>query len=202
MAFVIVKLLSSSIKDTSKCLRRESLVQKCRKWRLAFLSVIFMVYFCRCVKSHCVYLTFADSDTEGAGRGGSRVHRHHLRQLQERLWILIFNLSYHVYDLNVPWLYLFCSGAQSSGDIDILLTHPDFTAQSEKQVNVEFRNTHRVRSSRNTAGISVLQPKLLHAVVDHLESIGFITDTLSKGDTKFMVGLCLWQCDCQIIINQ
>lgn len=31
------------------------------------------------------------------------------------------------------------------------------------------------------------QPKLLHAVVDHLESIGFVTDTLSKGDTKFMV---------------
>uniref|UniRef100_A0A8C2FDC1 DNA polymerase n=1 Tax=Cyprinus carpio TaxID=7962 RepID=A0A8C2FDC1_CYPCA len=56
-------------------------------------------------------------------------------------------------------------GAESSGDIDILLTHPDFTSQSEKQ------------------------PKLLHAVVDHLESIGFITDTLSKGDTKFM-GVC------------
>lgn len=24
-------------------------------------------------------------------------------------------------------------------------------------------------------------------MVDHLESIGFVTDTLSKGDTKFMV---------------
>uniref|UniRef100_A0A8C1KLU1 DNA polymerase n=1 Tax=Cyprinus carpio TaxID=7962 RepID=A0A8C1KLU1_CYPCA len=59
-------------------------------------------------------------------------------------------------------------GAESSGDIDILLTHPDFTSQSEKQ------------------------PKLLHAVVDHLESIGFITDTLSKGDTKFM-GVCQLQ---------
>ncbi|KAG7476652.1 hypothetical protein MATL_G00085060 [Megalops atlanticus] len=56
-------------------------------------------------------------------------------------------------------------GAQSSGDIDILLTHPNFTSQTEKQ------------------------PKLLHAVVDHLESLGFITDTLSKGDTKFM-GVC------------
>lgn len=33
----------------------------------------------------------------------------------------------------------------------------------------------------------LFQPKLLHAVVDHLESIGFVTDTLSKGDTKFMV---------------
>lgn len=33
-----------------------------------------------------------------------------------------------------------------------------------------------------------IQPKLLRAVVEHLESIGFVTDTLSKGDTKFMVG--------------
>ncbi|XP_035245874.1 DNA polymerase beta-like [Anguilla anguilla] len=56
-------------------------------------------------------------------------------------------------------------GAQSSGDIDILLTHPDYTSQSEKQ------------------------PKLLHAVVDHLESVGFIIDTLSKGDSKYM-GVC------------
>uniref|UniRef100_A0A674PM80 DNA polymerase n=1 Tax=Takifugu rubripes TaxID=31033 RepID=A0A674PM80_TAKRU len=59
-------------------------------------------------------------------------------------------------------------GAASSGDIDILLTHPDFTSETEKQ------------------------PKLLHAVVDHLESIGFVTDTLSKGDTKFM-GVCQLQ---------
>ncbi|XP_023688038.1 DNA polymerase beta [Paramormyrops kingsleyae] len=56
-------------------------------------------------------------------------------------------------------------GAESSGDIDILLTHPNFTSQSEKQ------------------------PKLVHDVVDHLESLSFITDTLSKGDTKFM-GVC------------
>ncbi|PWA19653.1 hypothetical protein CCH79_00007018, partial [Gambusia affinis] len=64
-------------------------------------------------------------------------------------------------------------GAASSGDIDILLTHPNYTSQTEKQ------------------------PKLLHAVVDHFESIGFVTDTLSKGDTKFMVrplgGVCQLQ---------
>uniref|UniRef100_A0AAY4E267 DNA polymerase n=1 Tax=Denticeps clupeoides TaxID=299321 RepID=A0AAY4E267_9TELE len=57
-------------------------------------------------------------------------------------------------------------GAESSGDIDILLTHPLFTSQSEKQ------------------------PKLLHSVVECLESSGFVTDTLSKGDTKFMVRKC------------
>lgn len=59
-------------------------------------------------------------------------------------------------------------GAASSGDIDILLTHPDYTSQTEKQA------------------------KLLHVVVDHLVSIGFVTDTLSKGDTKFM-GVCQLQ---------
>ncbi|XP_041956330.1 DNA polymerase beta [Alosa sapidissima] len=59
-------------------------------------------------------------------------------------------------------------GAESSGDIDILLTHPDYTSDTEKQ------------------------PKLLHAVVEHLESIGFITETLSKGDTKYM-GVCQLQ---------
>ncbi|XP_041088269.1 DNA polymerase beta isoform X1 [Polyodon spathula] len=59
----------------------------------------------------------------------------------------------------------FRRGAESSGDIDILLTHPDFTSESSKQ------------------------PKLLHAVVDHLQGTGFITDTLSKGETKFM-GVC------------
>uniref|UniRef100_A0A674CUJ3 DNA polymerase n=1 Tax=Salmo trutta TaxID=8032 RepID=A0A674CUJ3_SALTR len=60
------------------------------------------------------------------------------------------------------------AGAESSGDIDILLTHPNYTSVDEKQ------------------------PKLLHAVVEHFESIGFITDTLSKGDTKYM-GVCQLQ---------
>lgn len=59
-------------------------------------------------------------------------------------------------------------GAESSGDIDILLTHPNYTSVDEKQ------------------------PKLLHAVVERFESIGFITDTLSKGDTKCM-GVCQLQ---------
>uniref|UniRef100_A0A8D0DS23 DNA polymerase n=1 Tax=Salvator merianae TaxID=96440 RepID=A0A8D0DS23_SALMN len=56
----------------------------------------------------------------------------------------------------------FRRGAESSGDMDILLTHPDFTSESPKQ------------------------PKLLHQVVDQLENVHFITDTLSKGETKFM----------------
>uniref|UniRef100_A0A8C6X646 DNA polymerase n=1 Tax=Naja naja TaxID=35670 RepID=A0A8C6X646_NAJNA len=59
----------------------------------------------------------------------------------------------------------FRRGAESSGDMDILLTHPDFTSESAKK------------------------PKLLHQVVEQLESIHFVTDTLSKGETKFM-GVC------------
>ncbi|XP_074143463.1 DNA polymerase beta isoform X2 [Sminthopsis crassicaudata] len=59
----------------------------------------------------------------------------------------------------------FRRGAESSGDMDILLTHPSFTSESTKQ------------------------PKLLHQVVEQLQKVHFITDTLSKGDTKFM-GVC------------
>lgn len=57
----------------------------------------------------------------------------------------------------------FRRGASSSGDIDILLSHPDFTSSSGKK------------------------PKLLKNVVQKLEKIEFITDTLSLGDCKFMV---------------
>lgn len=187
-------LLSSSIKDTLKYSRRESLVQKCRKWRLEFLSAVFMIYFYRFVKSHCVYLMFAGSDTEGTGCGGSRVHRHHLRQLQKRLLIVliqIFDISGHLCHLNVPWLYLlmfrstvewwYWYTADPSG------LH---LSVGETGKWTGWFNACRVCPLITPAVISVLQPKLLHAVVDHLESIGFITDTLSKGDTKFMVGLC------------
>ncbi|XP_069773665.1 DNA polymerase beta isoform X8 [Narcine bancroftii] len=56
----------------------------------------------------------------------------------------------------------FRRGAESSGDMDILLTHPDYTSESLKR------------------------PKLLNKVVECLESINFVTNTLSKGDAKFM----------------
>ena len=39
--------------------------------------------------------------------------------------------------------------------------------------------------------IMILQPKLLHRVVEQLQKIHFITDTLSKGETKFMVSIRL-----------
>ncbi|VDI39828.1 DNA polymerase beta [Mytilus galloprovincialis] len=56
----------------------------------------------------------------------------------------------------------FRRGAETSGDIDVLLTHPSFTSTSKKK------------------------PKCLHDVVKQFEEVGFITDSLSHGDAKFM----------------
>ncbi|MGH0180786.1 UNVERIFIED_CONTAM: hypothetical protein FKN15_019054 [Acipenser sinensis] len=117
----------------------------------------------------------------------------------------------------------FRRGAESSGDIDILLTHPNFTSESTKQ-SVSLSCVWRARpvllgQGRSCQGVlaplarvpawitdpdkhgekQTLRfqgsnsecdpPKLLHAVVDHLHGTGFITDTLSKGEAKFM-GVC------------
>ncbi|KAF6023413.1 POLB [Bugula neritina] len=59
----------------------------------------------------------------------------------------------------------FRRGAATSGDIDILLTHPNFTSESKKKTD------------------------LLHKVIKKLEETGYITDSLSHGDSKFM-GVC------------
>lgn len=59
----------------------------------------------------------------------------------------------------------FRRGAMTSGDIDILLTHESFSSASKKM------------------------PHLLKNVVSKLEEVGFVTDQLSLGDSKFM-GVC------------
>lgn len=60
----------------------------------------------------------------------------------------------------------FCRrGKSESGDIDVLLTHPNFI------------------SSKNNKK----QNNLLKNVVQVLETCGLITETLSLGETKFMV---------------
>ncbi|XP_063586426.1 DNA polymerase beta-like [Penaeus indicus] len=56
-------------------------------------------------------------------------------------------------------------GAKSSGDVDVLLTHPAYTSDTEKR------------------------PDLLKKVVNQLKEGQLITDTLSLGDIKFM-GVC------------
>lgn len=60
-------------------------------------------------------------------------------------------------------------GAESSGDIDVLLTHPTFTAKDQNSKKE--------------------QNKLLKKVVDYLQSNKYITDTISHGASKFM-GVC------------
>ena len=59
----------------------------------------------------------------------------------------------------------FRRGATSSGDIDILLTHPSFTSTDKKKT------------------------ELLKKVVKQLTDCGLITDTISMGESKFM-GVC------------
>lgn len=62
----------------------------------------------------------------------------------------------------------FRRGAASSGDIDVLVTHPSYL------------------SSENDFD----KKALLHGVVDTLTKGGFVTDSISLGDTKFM-GVCI-----------
>ena len=68
-----------------------------------------------------------------------------------------------MYFLCVVIIYWSFSGAQSSGDIDIILSHPDHTSKSTKK------------------------PPYIRQVVRQMETAGFVTDTLSLGESKFMV---------------
>jgi len=61
----------------------------------------------------------------------------------------------------------FRRGAVSSGDIDILLGHPDYVSNS-------------LPSPKK-------KPDLVKRVAEKMEEEGFVTDTLSLGETKFMV---------------
>ena len=54
-------------------------------------------------------------------------------------------------------------GAASSGDIDVLLGHPDYTSESKSK------------------------PPYIKSIVGEMEKDGFVTDTLSAGESKFMV---------------
>ena len=60
------------------------------------------------------------------------------------------------------------AGAASSGDIDILLGHPSFTSESKSK------------------------PPYIKSIVGEMEKDGFVTDTLSAGESKFMVCVCVY----------
>jgi predicted nucleotidyltransferase len=62
--------------------------------------------------------------------------------------------------MNIQTHFVFIIGASASSDIDVLVTHPTATKL----------------------------PSLLHKIVDILTNkVHFITDTISIGDSKFMV---------------
>ncbi|XP_064618581.1 DNA polymerase beta-like [Lineus longissimus] len=65
----------------------------------------------------------------------------------------------------------FRRGKQSSGDIDVLLAHPSYTSQTQTPKKGKGKSQY------------------LNTVVEKLEEIGFITDTLSHGESKYM-GVC------------
>lgn len=56
-------------------------------------------------------------------------------------------------------------GKLESGDVDVLVTHPEYTSSKNKKVNKE----------------------MLKKIVVCLEKCGLMTETISLGDTKFMV---------------
>ncbi|KAK8736667.1 hypothetical protein OTU49_004579 [Cherax quadricarinatus] len=91
-----------------------------------------------------------------------RIPRDEIKKIEE-------HLNKYITSLDSDYLITICGsyrrGATSSGDVDALLTHPSYTSESGKH------------------------PKLLSQVIETLKTNGLVTDTLSHGDTKFMVFL-------------
>jgi hypothetical protein len=98
----------------------------------------------------------------------------------------------------------FRRGADSSGDIDILITHPTYFFLIYSLVtslkyfnNIDFFLSYvsgsysKERSDLNLENLIVQSKKspksLLDKIINRLVNIGFIHDTISFGDTKYMV---------------
>lgn len=74
-------------------------------------------------------------------------------------------------------------GLETSGDIDMLLTHPTYVSSSFVK-----ENKATVGQKKNLIVDSKKSPKpLIDKVVNHLVQLKFITDTMAFGETKFMV---------------
>jgi len=98
-----------------------------------------------------------------------RIPRKEVKEIEKRLKRVIASID-------KKYLAMICGsyrrGAESSGDIDLLLTHQDFVS-GETGKNDKHKK----------------EGDLLHKVVEMLEEDGLITDTISHGETKFM-GVC------------
>ncbi|XP_074648404.1 DNA polymerase beta-like [Tubulanus polymorphus] len=94
-----------------------------------------------------------------------RIPRAEMEQLEKIAFDLILKID-DKYEAKVCGSYR--RGAATSGDIDVLLTHSDYTTEvKETKKKVDY----------------------LHKIVEVLEDAKFITDTLSHGESKFM-GVC------------
>jgi DNA polymerase beta len=77
----------------------------------------------------------------------------------------------------------FRRGLPTSGDIDVLLTHPKYISSShlkENKASLQDRKDLIVDSKSSGK-------PLMDKVVQKLIKINFITDTMAFGETKFMV---------------
>ena len=87
----------------------------------------------------------------------------------------------------------FRRGAASSGDIDILVTHPTYMSSAHETESKDSsakssRNSENDKASSKKSAKNNSKP-LLEKIVNQLTEIKFITDTLVCGDTKFMVSI-------------
>lgn len=74
-------------------------------------------------------------------------------------------------------------GLESSGDVDVLLTHPSY-------VSLGYAKESNLKLTKNLIIDTKKSPiDLLKKIVDQLIELNFVTDTLALGDTKFM-GVC------------
>ncbi|KAF7406255.1 hypothetical protein HZH68_005624 [Vespula germanica] len=81
-------------------------------------------------------------------------------------------LKKYIYELNKEYIITVCGsyrrGKEASGDIDVLITHPNYISEEKE---------------------SKKKNDLLKNIVEYLEKKQLITDTMSLGSTKFM-GVC------------
>lgn len=98
-----------------------------------------------------------------------RIPRSEIKDLEKRIRNVVEKMDAK-YIMTVCGSYR--RGAVSSGDMDILLTHPSFI-----EGDIGIGEKHKKEG------------KLLNRVVIALEDEGLITDTISHGETKFM-GVC------------
>eukprot|EP00090_Calanus_glacialis_P003687 TRINITY_DN12711_c0_g1_i2.p1 TRINITY_DN12711_c0_g1~~TRINITY_DN12711_c0_g1_i2.p1 ORF type:complete len:341 (+),score=118.19 TRINITY_DN12711_c0_g1_i2:1401-2423(+) len=98
-----------------------------------------------------------------------RIPRHEIKEIEKKIRGVVESVDSE-YIMTVCGSYR--RGAVSSGDMDILLTHPSFV-EGECGLGEKHKKDGR----------------LLHRVVAALEEEGVITDTISHGETKFM-GVC------------